>query len=75
MQDEIAAGKYGPIRKCIELRSNRLYAAKHMSQLRSSQLEQALQELDTLNGLRHPHVISLNDAFRFKRDFILILEL
>lgn len=68
-------GKYGPIRRCIELRSSRMYAAKHLRQLRSGQLEQALQEVDVLNGLRNPHVVYLKDAFLFKREVILIMEL
>ena len=68
-------GKYGPIKKCVELKTGQTYAAKHLRHLRSRQLQQALQEVDILNGLRHQHVVYMKDSFHLEHKVVVIMEL
>eukprot|EP00118_Oscarella_pearsei_P005439 m.25044 g.25044 ORF g.25044 m.25044 type:complete len:4584 (+) comp28725_c0_seq1:98-13849(+) len=73
-KEDIASGKYGFFVRCVNRRNGLSYAAKVMK-FRPGQLDIGRHEVDMMNGLRHPNIVYLKDAFLTQRTLTIIIEM
>ena len=66
-------GRFGVVKKCVELDTATRFCAKFIKS-RPSQKEEFKREIDVMNVLHHPRIIRLQDAFEEPRQIILIME-
>ena len=64
-------GSYGVVYECTEKSTDRLYAAKYVSE---KDRHLAIFEYEFLKKLNHPRIINLEDVFDIKTHIVLILE-
>ncbi|KAJ7383693.1 hypothetical protein OS493_026223 [Desmophyllum pertusum] len=73
IEEEVGRGRFGVVKKCVELDTATRFCAK-FHQSRPSQKEEFKREIDVMNVLHHPRIIRLQDAFEEPRQIILIME-
>lgn len=66
-------GRFGIVKKCVELDTATRFCAK-LIKSRPSQKEEFKREIDVMNALHHPRIVRLQDAFEEPRQIILIME-
>ena len=69
----ILRGRFGIVKKCVELNTATRFCAKFIKS-RPSQKEEFKREVDVMNVLHHPRLIRLYDAFEESRQIVLIME-
>ncbi|KAM4747070.1 death-associated protein kinase 2 [Rhinophrynus dorsalis] len=81
ISDELGSGQFAIVKKCREKRTGVDYAAKFIKkrQSRASRRgvtrEEIEREVNILQDIQHPNIITLQDVYENKTDVVLILEL
>ncbi|XP_051979379.1 death-associated protein kinase 2 [Xyrauchen texanus] len=79
--EELGNGQFAIVKRCIEKSTGVEYAAKLIKKRqnrvsrRGVRREEIEREVDILQELRHPNIITLHDIFEDRTDMVLILEL
>ncbi|XP_068706499.1 uncharacterized protein [Montipora foliosa] len=73
IEEEVGRGRFGIVKKCIEMKTASRFCAKFIKS-RPSQKEEFKREIEVMNALHHPRLIRLYDAFEEPRQIILIME-
>ncbi|XP_056595999.1 death-associated protein kinase 2 [Triplophysa dalaica] len=79
--EELGSGQFAIVKCCKEKSTGVEYAAKFIKKRlnrasrRGVRREEIEREVDILQGLQHPNIISLHDVFENRTDVVLILEL
>ncbi|XP_074607572.1 uncharacterized protein LOC141860382 isoform X3 [Acropora palmata] len=73
IEEEVGRGRFGIIKKCVELDTATRFCAKFIKS-RPSQKEEFKREISVMNSLHHSRLIRLYDAFEEPKQIILILE-
>ncbi|KAG8576383.1 hypothetical protein GDO81_009839 [Engystomops pustulosus] len=79
--DELGSGQFAIVKRCREKASGKDYAAKFIKkrQSRASRRgvtrEEIEREVNILQDIQHPNIITLQDVYENKTDVVLILEL
>ncbi|XP_051548617.1 death-associated protein kinase 2-like [Myxocyprinus asiaticus] len=79
--EELGNGQFAIVKRCIEKSTGVEYAAKLIKKRqnrvsrRGVRREEVEREVDILQELRHPNIITLHDVFEDRTDVVLILEL
>lgn len=77
----ICSGQFAIVKRCIEKSTGVEYAAKFIKKRQSRasrrgvRREEIEREVDILQQLQHPNIISLHDVYENRTDVVLILEL
>ncbi|XP_034032342.1 death-associated protein kinase 2 [Thalassophryne amazonica] len=79
--EELGSGQFAVVKRCTEKSTNLEYAAKFIKKRQSRvsrrgvRREEIEREVDILQQLQHPNIISLHDVYENRTDVVLILEL
>ncbi|XP_051976088.1 death-associated protein kinase 2-like isoform X2 [Xyrauchen texanus] len=79
--EELGNGQFAIVKRCIEKSTSVEYAAKFIKKRlnrvsrRGVRREEIVREVDILQELQHPNIITLHDVFENRTDVVLILEL
>ncbi|XP_067829424.1 death-associated protein kinase 3 isoform X1 [Heptranchias perlo] len=79
--EELGSGQFAIVKKCCEKNAGIEYAAKFIKkrQVRASRRgvrrEEIEREVNILQQVQHPNIITLHDVYENKTDVVLILEL
>ncbi|XP_067871381.1 death-associated protein kinase 2 isoform X3 [Heterodontus francisci] len=79
--EELGSGQFAIVKKCCEKSTGIEYAAKFIKkrQVRASRRgvrrEEIEREVNILQQIQHPNIITLHDVYENKTDVVLILEL
>ncbi|KAF8565655.1 hypothetical protein P879_05502 [Paragonimus westermani] len=69
------SGKFGEVKRCVERNTGGHFAAKFVP-IASAEDRQSIQnEIAIMNKLRHPRLIQLYDAYAYKDEVVMVLEL
>ncbi|XP_043277827.1 death-associated protein kinase 1-like isoform X2 [Venturia canescens] len=78
LQEEIGKGQFAVVKKCVDLKTGRVYAAKIMRKRRVARGVAAAdiaREAGLLARLRHPNIVSLHKVIDTGKTVVLLLEL
>ncbi|XP_041652234.1 death-associated protein kinase 2 isoform X2 [Cheilinus undulatus] len=81
MRELLGSGQFAIVKRCIEKSTGVEYAAKFIKKRQSRgsrrgvKREEIEREVNILQQLQHPNIISLHDMFENRTDVVLILEL
>lgn len=78
LHEEIGKGQFAVVRKCVEIKSGAVYAAKIMRKRRVARGVAAAdiaREAGLLARLRHPNIVSLHKVIDTGKTVVLLLEL
>ncbi|XP_046431964.1 death-associated protein kinase 1-like isoform X1 [Neodiprion fabricii] len=78
LHEEIGKGQFAVVRKCIELKTNAVFAAKIMRKRRVARgvaTADIAREAGLLARLRHPNIVSLHKVIDTGTTVVLLLEL
>ncbi|KAF7663227.1 hypothetical protein LDENG_00216090 [Lucifuga dentata] len=79
--EELGSGQFAIVKRCIEKSTGLEYAAKFIKKRRSRvsrrgvQREEIEREVNILQQIQHPNIITLHDVYENHTDVVLILEL
>ncbi|XP_053175052.1 death-associated protein kinase 2 isoform X2 [Scomber japonicus] len=79
--EELGSGQFAIVKRCIEKSSGIEYAAKFIKKRQSRvsrrgvRREEIEREVDILQQLQHPNIITLHDVYENRTDVVLVLEL
>ncbi|XP_028286499.1 death-associated protein kinase 2 isoform X1 [Parambassis ranga] len=79
--EQLGSGQFAVVKRCIEKSTGTEYAAKFIKKRQSRaskrgvRREEIEREVDILQQLQHPNIISLHDVYENRTDVVLILEL
>ncbi|XP_067046319.1 uncharacterized protein [Acropora muricata] len=73
IEEEVGRGRFGIVKKCVELDTATRFCAKFIKS-RPSQKEEFKREISVMNSLHHSRLIRLYDAFEEPKQIILIME-
>ncbi|RXN03859.1 death-associated kinase 2 isoform X1 [Labeo rohita] len=79
--EELGSGQFAIVKRCIEKSTGVEYAAKFIKKRlnrasrRGVRREEIEREVDILQDLQHPNIITLHDVYENRTDVVLILEL
>uniref|UniRef100_A0A671N960 non-specific serine/threonine protein kinase n=1 Tax=Sinocyclocheilus anshuiensis TaxID=1608454 RepID=A0A671N960_9TELE len=79
--DELGSGQFAIVKRCKEKSTGVEYAAKFIKKRQSRasrrgvRREEIEREVDILQELQHPNIITLHDVYENRTDVVLILEL
>ena len=68
-------GKFGEVKKCKEVKTDKILAAKFISVPRAQDRKEVENEVEIMKRLQHPRLLQLYDAFQSKNEMCLILEM
>lgn len=71
---ELGEGTCSIVRKCINRETRQRYAVKSVSKAHHKQVEMMRNEIELLQKLNHPHVVSMVDVFEDSEDLHLVTE-
>ena len=71
---ELGEGTCSIVRKCINRETRQRYAVKSVSKAHRKQVEMMRNEIELLQKLNHPHVVSMVDVFEDSEDLHLVTE-
>ncbi|CAH8476870.1 unnamed protein product [Dicrocoelium dendriticum] len=71
----LGSGKFGEVKRCEEKRSGGEFAAKFVPIASKDDLDSVQNEIAIMNKLRHPRLIQLYDAYQYKNEVVMVLEL
>lgn len=72
--EEIGKGRYGVVKRAVEVKNGELRAAKFVRTLKRQDRENVADEIDIMNSLRHPLLLRLFAAYNLPKDVVMILE-
>ncbi|TRY90811.1 hypothetical protein DNTS_009692 [Danionella cerebrum] len=79
--EELGSGQFAIVKQCCERSSGRDFAAKFIKKRQSNASrrgvlrEEIEREVNILQQIHHPNIVTLHDVFENKTDVVLILEL
>ncbi|KAM9765563.1 death-associated protein kinase 2a [Menidia menidia] len=79
--EELGSGQFAIVKQCTERDTGREFAAKFikkrqsMASSRGVRREEIEREVDILQQVQHPNVVTLHDVYENRTDVVLILEL
>nr|XP_046252888.1 death-associated protein kinase 2a isoform X2 [Scatophagus argus] len=79
--EELGSGQFAIVKQCREKSSGRQFAAKFikkrqsMASSRGVRREEIEREVDILQQIQHPNIVTLHDVYENRTDVVLILEL
>ncbi|XP_008419668.1 triple functional domain protein isoform X3 [Poecilia reticulata] len=71
---ELGRGRFSVIKRCDHRGSKRTVAVKHVNK-KLMKRDQVTQELNLLQRLQHPHIVSLVDTFETSSSYAIVLEM
>ena len=74
-QKVLGHGHYGIVRKCTARATGEAFAIKTIKKSRVSRPEVLVREIEILNRLHHPHIISVTDVFNTKEEVHIVTEM
>ncbi|KAF5395333.1 Myosin light chain kinase smooth muscle [Paragonimus heterotremus] len=69
------SGKFGEVKRCIERITGGHFAAKFIPIASKEDWQSIQNEIAIMNKLRHPRLIQLYDAYAYKDEVVMVLEL
>ncbi|KAA3677570.1 myosin-light-chain kinase [Paragonimus westermani] len=69
------SGKFGEVKRCVERNTGGHFAAKFIPIASSEDWQSIENEIAIMNKLRHPRLIQLYDAYAYKDEVVMVLEL
>lgn len=72
--EEIGKGRYGVVKRAVEVKNGEIRAAKFVRTLKRQDRENVADEIDIMNSLRHPLLLRLFAAYSLPKDIVMILE-
>ena len=69
------SGAFGVVHRCVEKSTGRVFVAKFINTPYPLDKFTVRNEINVMNHLHHPKLLTLKDAFDDKHEMILILEL
>lgn len=79
--EDVGRGKFSEVREVVERGSKKLFAGKFIKKRRNAvsrrglRREDIVREINILQQLKHPNIISLHEVFESNTEMVLILEL
>lgn len=73
--EELGSGGFAMVYKCVEKRTGKIWAAKFITLKMEGVEDYVREEIDVMNQLHHPRLLSLHDAFEYNNQIVLIVEL
>ncbi|XP_062862308.1 myosin light chain kinase, smooth muscle [Trichomycterus rosablanca] len=73
--DRLGSGKFGTVFKLTEKSTKKVWAGKFIKALSAKDKDNVRQEIAIMNDLHHPKLVQCVDAFEFKSDFVMVLEM
>ncbi|XP_023200936.1 triple functional domain protein isoform X6 [Xiphophorus maculatus] len=71
---ELGRGRFSVVKRCDHQGSKRTVAVKHVNK-KLMKRDQVTQELNLLQRLQHPHIVSLVDTFETPSSYAIVLEM
>ncbi|XP_032436827.1 triple functional domain protein isoform X6 [Xiphophorus hellerii] len=71
---ELGRGRFSVVKRCDHRGSKRTVAVKHVNK-KLMKRDQVTQELNLLQRLQHPHIVSLVDTFETPSSYAIVLEM
>lgn len=71
---ELGRGRFSVVKRCDHRGSMRTVAVKHVNK-KLMKRDQVTQELNLLQRLQHPHIVSLVDTFETSSSYAIVLEM
>ena len=73
---ELGSGSYGKVFLARSKRNNQQYAIKEISigNLSQAEKDKAIQEVNLLKSLKHPHIVRLENSFQEKGILYIVME-
>jgi len=68
-------GKFGEVKRCVELTSGRELAAKFIATPRPQDRKDVEHEVEMMHRLRHRRLVQLYDAFQSDNEMCLLIEM
>ncbi|MEE6515500.1 hypothetical protein FKM82_024327, partial [Ascaphus truei] len=75
MEERLGTGKFGQVFKLVEKKNKKVWAGKFFKAYSAKDKESVRQEISIMNCLHHPKLVQCVDAFEFKSDVVMVLEL
>ena len=72
--EELGKGRYGVVKRIIENKTGKTYAAKIIRTIKVADRQQAHMEMDIMNMLRHPKLLRLLAAFEGPKEIVMVTE-
>ena len=72
--DELGKGRYGVVKRVVEKKTGKTYAAKIVRTVKSSDRQQVKMEMEIMNMLRHPKLLRLTAAFEGPKEISMVTE-
>ncbi|XP_014275189.1 myosin light chain kinase, smooth muscle isoform X2 [Halyomorpha halys] len=72
--EEIGKGRYGVVKRAVEVKNGETRAAKFVRTLKRQDRENVADEIDIMTSLRHPLLLRLFAAYSLPKDIVMILE-
>ena len=74
LHEELGKGRYGVVRRVIEKKSQKSFAAKFVRTVKASDRQQVREEMKIMNMLRHPKLLRLTAAFESPKEIVMVME-
>ncbi|KAJ8687536.1 hypothetical protein QAD02_023330 [Eretmocerus hayati] len=74
LHEELGKGRYGVVRRVVEKKSAKSYAAKFVRTIKLSDRQQVQEEIKIMNMLRHPKLLRLAAAFESQKEIVMVTE-
>ncbi|KAM4724707.1 triple functional domain protein isoform 1-T1 [Anableps anableps] len=71
---ELGRGRFSVVKRCDHRGSKRTVAVKHVNK-KLMKRDQVTQELNLLQRLQHPHIVTLVDTFETSSSYAIVLEM
>lgn len=70
----VARGRFSVVKRCDQRGTKRTVAVKHVNK-KLMRRDRVTQELNLLQRLQHPHIVSLIDTYETPSSYALVLEM
>ncbi|XP_031789478.1 titin homolog isoform X2 [Nasonia vitripennis] len=74
LHEELGKGRYGVVRRVVEKKSEKSFAAKIVRTVKTSDRKQVQEEMKIMNLLRHPKLLRLMAAFESPKEIVMVTE-
>ncbi|XP_011495829.1 PREDICTED: myosin light chain kinase, smooth muscle-like [Ceratosolen solmsi marchali] len=74
LHEELGKGRYGLVKRVVEKKSAKSFAAKFVRTVKTSDRQQVRDEMKIMNLLRHPKLLRLTAAFESPKEIVMVTE-
>jgi serine/threonine protein kinase len=74
LHEELGKGRYGLVKRVVEKKSTKSFAAKFVRTVKTSDRQQVRDEMKIMNLLRHPKLLRLTAAFESPKEIVMVTE-